>query len=95
MTELIQAFDRLRKAQAQLSDPISRKEIDSMVKHARIRVLKTYVSSDRADGRLIPVGYEKVTDDDERLQNLSPSFDLQIRHKVKEVLVEEELAKKR
>lgn len=44
---------------------------------------------------MIPVGFEKVTDDDERLQNLTPPFDLQIRHKVKEVLVEEELAKKR
>ena len=38
-----QAFDLLKKAEGQLSDPISRKEVDAMVKHARTRVLKVYV----------------------------------------------------
>ena len=36
-----------------------------------------------------------MTDDDERLQNLTPSLDLQIRAKVREVMVEEELAKRK
>lgn len=45
--------------------------------------------------RLIPVGYANVTDSDPRLANLKPPYDVQIRAKAKEILIEDELARRR
>ncbi|EIW72847.1 chaperone regulator [Tremella mesenterica] len=80
------AFDFLKKAEAQLSDDSKRIEIDAIMRHARETVIKSILGS----------GFStKITDDDPKLQNLKPPFDLQVRMKARDILVEDELARRR
>ncbi|KAI9634503.1 uncharacterized protein MKK02DRAFT_38034 [Dioszegia hungarica] len=73
------------EAESQLSDAAARREIDAIMTHARTLVLKN----------LIPVGYATVTDTDPRLANLKPSYDVQIRTKAKQILLEDAMARER
>ncbi|WVN85566.1 uncharacterized protein L203_100714 [Cryptococcus depauperatus CBS 7841] len=81
-----ESFDLLKKAHDQLITEDKRRDIDMIMKHARTQVLKTILGS----------GFTtNVSDDDPRLANLSPPFDQQIRAKGREILVEDELARRR
>ncbi|KAK8865656.1 hypothetical protein IAR55_000801 [Kwoniella newhampshirensis] len=82
----LEAFDFLKKAEDQLSNPESRREIDMIMTHARTQVLKEVLGS----------GYStNIPDDDPRLTNLRPPLDQQVRAKGREILVEDELARRR
>ncbi|OCF56674.1 chaperone regulator [Kwoniella mangroviensis CBS 10435] len=82
----LEAFDFLKKAEDQLSDPAKRKDIDMIMTHARTQVLKAILGS----------GYStNIPDDDPRITNLTPPFDQQVRAKGREILVEDELARRR
>ncbi|WVQ85623.1 hypothetical protein IAT38_007789 [Cryptococcus sp. DSM 104549] len=82
----LEAFDFLKKAHDHLSDPDKRKDIDMIMNHARTQVLKEILGSSYAIG---------ITDDDPRLAKLTPPFDVQVRAKGREILVEDELARRR
>jgi len=77
------AFDLLKKAESELSDKDKRVEVDSVVTYARLQVLKTHT---------IPSSAE---DSDPRVQALLPPFKEQWALKVKELLIDEELRKRR
>ncbi|ODO07380.1 chaperone regulator [Cryptococcus wingfieldii CBS 7118] len=80
------AFDFLKKAHDHLIDLDKRKDIDMIMTHARTQVLKTILGS----------GFStNVADDDPRLANLSPPFEQQVRAQGREILVEDELARRR
>ncbi|WRT65929.1 uncharacterized protein IL334_002880 [Kwoniella shivajii] len=82
----LEAFDFLKKAEDQLSDSAKRKEIDMIMTHARTQVLKA----------ILGTGYStSIPDDDPRLHNLTPPLDQQVRAKGREILVEDELARRR
>ncbi|ORX34103.1 hypothetical protein BD324DRAFT_636625 [Kockovaella imperatae] len=82
----LEAFDFLKKAEAQLSDSSKRTEIDAIMTHCRTAVLKSVLGS----------GYStNIADTDPRITSLRPPLDAQIRAKAKEVFVEDELAKRR
>ncbi|ODN84312.1 hypothetical protein, variant [Cryptococcus amylolentus CBS 6039] len=82
----LEAFDFLKKAHDHLIDLDKRKDIDMIMTHARTQVLKTILGS----------GFStNVADDDPRLANLSPPFEQQVRAKGREILVEDELARRR
>ncbi|KIR67486.1 chaperone regulator [Cryptococcus bacillisporus CA1873] len=82
----LEAFDFLKKAHDHLADPAKRKDIDMIMTHARTQVLKSILGD----------GYSTtVSDDDPRLTNLSPPFEQQVRAKGREILVEDELARRR
>ncbi|RSH92735.1 hypothetical protein EHS25_008181 [Saitozyma podzolica] len=80
------AFDFMKKAEGQLSEPSKRAEIDAIMTHSRTLVLKSILGTGYSIG---------IADTDPRLANLTPSFDLQIRAKAKEVLIEDELSRRR
>ncbi|KAF8340571.1 uncharacterized protein EI90DRAFT_3012399 [Cantharellus anzutake] len=77
------AFDLLKKAESELSDKDKRAEIDSVVAYARTQVLKSHG---------IP---SSVEDSDYRIQTLLPPFVEQLGLKVKELLIDDELRKRR
>ncbi|KAH8090736.1 hypothetical protein HD553DRAFT_303230 [Filobasidium floriforme] len=83
----IEAFDQLKKAEAMLGDKDKRDEVDAVMRHARVQVLKP----------LFPPGTNtsEVPDDDPRLTALDPPLDMQVKKKAREVFVEEELLKRR
>ncbi|ORY28591.1 DnaJ domain-containing protein [Naematelia encephala] len=81
-----EAFDLLKKAEGILSDSSKRGEIDAVMSHSRTLILKS----------LLGAGYStSIPDDDPRLINLKPSLDVQIKTKAKEILIEDELTKRR
>ncbi|WWD18161.1 hypothetical protein CI109_102610 [Kwoniella shandongensis] len=82
----LEAFDFLKKAEDQLSNRETRREIDMIMTHARTQVLKEILGS----------GYStNIPDDDPRLTNLRPPLEQQVRAKGREILVEDELARRR
>nr|XP_031859351.1 uncharacterized protein CI109_005192 [Kwoniella shandongensis]KAA5526423.1 hypothetical protein CI109_005192 [Kwoniella shandongensis] len=74
------------EAEDQLSNRETRREIDMIMTHARTQVLKEILGS----------GYStNIPDDDPRLTNLRPPLEQQVRAKGREILVEDELARRR
>lgn len=77
------AFDLLKKAESELSDKDKRLDIDSTILFARTEILKALS---------IPAS---APDNDPRLFRLEPSLKDQIRQKTKELLIDEELRRRR
>jgi len=80
------AFDQLKKAESDLSTPEKRDELDAVISAARVHVLKLH--------SLPP----SITDpDDERIvdKGLKPGFREQVRARTREMLIEEELRRRR
>ena len=67
----------------------------------RTEVLKRFVRHENSQCHvlicsILGSGFStSVTNDDPRLQNITPSYDVRMRLKAKEILVDEELAKRR
>jgi len=84
-----------------LADSTTRSDIDSIMTLCRTEVLKRLVQPTaspfvKADDSILGSGFStSVSNDDPRLQNLTPSYDVRMRLKAKEILVDEELAKRR
>ncbi|KZT41223.1 DnaJ-domain-containing protein [Sistotremastrum suecicum HHB10207 ss-3] len=76
------AFDILKKAEAELSDKDKREELDAVIKQCRILVLKSL--------SLPPT----TPDDHEALQDIVPSFKDRMKVKAKEMLIEEEVRRR-
>ncbi|BEI87122.1 hypothetical protein CcaverHIS002_0704680 [Cutaneotrichosporon cavernicola] len=80
-----EAFDLLKKAEGMLSDAAEREKIDSILTYARTLVLKEALGS----------GYStKVADDDPRVTGMSPPFQIQLRTKAKQLILEESMDEK-
>jgi DnaJ homolog subfamily C member 8 len=73
----------LYKAESELSDKDKREELDAVIKQARTVVLKALN---------LPL---TISDKDERLQNLNPSFKTRHRLQSKELLIEEEVRRRK
>ncbi|GMK60099.1 hypothetical protein CspeluHIS016_0903160 [Cutaneotrichosporon spelunceum] len=81
-----EAFDLLKKAEGMLSDTAEREKIDSILTYARTLVLKEALGS----------GYStKVPDDDLRVTSMSPPFQIQLRTKAKQLILEESMDEKK
>ncbi|EIM91069.1 DnaJ-domain-containing protein [Stereum hirsutum FP-91666 SS1] len=78
-----EAFDILKKAESELSDPAKREELDATISQARIQLLKSL--------SLPP----STTDDDPKLKDLKPPYKAQLRAKSKDMLIEEELRRRK
>ncbi|KAJ8292399.1 J domain-containing protein spf31 [Rhodotorula toruloides] len=82
----IEAFDLLKKAQTELSDPAKRKPLDETITDARMLVLRE-------------LGIPRETpDDDERLRPPklpAPDLKERVRKKTKDLLIEDELRRRR
>jgi len=78
-----EAFDTLKKAESELLDEKRREELDAMIKQARTMLLKEHS---------LPLN---TTDDDPKLQSLIPPFKQQLRAKSKEVLIDEEVRRRK
>ncbi|KAH7097357.1 chaperone regulator [Auriculariales sp. MPI-PUGE-AT-0066] len=78
-----EAFDLLKKAEQELSDENKRGELDSLITRARSDLLKSHG---------IPTTVQK---DDLRVISLVPPFKQQLRAKVKEMLIEEEVRRRK
>ncbi|KAK4688467.1 hypothetical protein P7C73_g1654, partial [Tremellales sp. Uapishka_1] len=82
----LEAFDFLKKAEGILSDTAQRAEVDTVMTHSRILVLRS----------ILPAGTPtNIPETDPRITGLKPPLDAQIRLKAREVLIEEELSKRR
>ncbi|EPQ54218.1 DnaJ-domain-containing protein [Gloeophyllum trabeum ATCC 11539] len=77
------AFDILKKAESDLSDAKVREELDAVIKQARLLVLKSHG---------LP---SATTDDDPKLKDLQPPFKVQLREKSKDLLIEEEVRRRK
>ncbi|KDQ06389.1 hypothetical protein BOTBODRAFT_121576 [Botryobasidium botryosum FD-172 SS1] len=77
------AFDMLKKAESDLSDKDKRLDLDATILQARTQVLK---------GLGLP---QSIADTDFKLQELNPSFKDRIRQKSKELLIDEEVARRK
>ncbi|TDL25789.1 DnaJ-domain-containing protein [Rickenella mellea] len=77
------AFDLLKKAESELSETARREELDAVIKEARIQLLKSLS---------LP---SSVKDDDPRLKTVKPPFKTQLRAKAKEMLIEEEVRRRK
>lgn len=77
------AFDLLKKAESELSDEAKREELDAVIKQARVTLLK---------GMNLPTTLE---DNDPKLKNLTPPWKQQLRAKSKELLIEEEVRRRK
>ncbi|KAK7690907.1 hypothetical protein QCA50_006010 [Cerrena zonata] len=77
------AFDLLKKAESELSEPKKREELDAVIKQARIVILKDLN---------LPT---TIADNDERLREVAPPFKEQIRAKSKEMLIDEEVRRRK
>ena len=71
------------QAESELGDEKKREEIDAVIKQARLLVLKEHK---------LPTTIEN---DDERLKELIPPFKVQLRAKSKELLIEEEVRRRK
>ncbi|KAH9972818.1 DnaJ-domain-containing protein [Lactifluus volemus] len=77
------AFDVLKKAESELSDTGKREELDAAINQARSILLK---------GLSLPTS---TPDDHPKLKGLTPPFKAQLRQKSKDLLIEEELRRRR
>jgi len=77
-----EAFDLLKKAEAELGDEKKRESLDAAIKEARILVLRSMN---------LP---QSITDDDDRLKHELPAFREKVKAKSKEVLIEEEVRRR-
>ncbi|KAJ2921476.1 hypothetical protein H1R20_g15615, partial [Candolleomyces eurysporus] len=78
-----EAFDLLKKAELELSDKAKREELDAVINQARNLILKSLD---------LPVS---TPPSDPKLQGLSPTFKVRLRAKSKELLIEEELRRRK
>lgn len=78
-----EAFDLLKKAESELSDPGKREELDAIIKEARTQLLKSLS---------LPTN---TPDDDQRLKELDPPYKTQLRQVSKTTLIEEEVRRRR
>ncbi|KAN0107522.1 DnaJ domain containing protein [Russula decolorans] len=78
-----EAFDVLKKAENELGDAPKREDLDAAINQARLTLLK---------GMSLPTS---TPDDHPRLKGLTPSFKTQLRQKSKELLIEEEVGRRR
>jgi len=78
-----EAFDILKKAENELGDPPKREELDAAINQARSTLLK---------GMSLPTS---TPDDHPRLRGLTPPFKAQLRQKSKELLIDEEVRRRR
>ncbi|GJJ08578.1 hypothetical protein Clacol_002797 [Clathrus columnatus] len=78
-----EAFDLLKKAESELSDKEKRDELDAVIKQARSLLLKELS---------LPV---TISEDDERFKTIQSSFKTNLRQKSKELLIEEEVARRK
>jgi len=78
-----EAFDLLKKAESELSDKAKREELDAVINQARILILKA-------------LGFSTSTPvSDPKLKGLEPSFKVRMRAQSKELLIEEELRRRK
>ncbi|KAG8766119.1 hypothetical protein FRC12_007077 [Ceratobasidium sp. 428] len=77
------AFDLLKKAEGELSDQAKRDELDAVMLEARVQTLKE---------NILPAG---TSDTDPRVLMLVPSFKDQVRAKAKEILIDEEVRRRK
>nr|GAT55277.1 predicted protein [Mycena chlorophos] len=80
-----EAFDLLKKAESELSDETKRPNLDGIVAEARALVLKTHNVPPNAS----PADVRRLT------MNLNPPFKAQVRAKSKDLLIEEELRRRK
>ncbi|KAL0574991.1 DnaJ subfamily C member 8 [Marasmius crinis-equi] len=78
-----EAFDLLKKAETDLSDKTKREELDAVINQARIMVLKALS---------LP---SSTPPDDAELKNLEPPFKARLRAQSKELLIDEELRRRK
>ncbi|PFH52928.1 hypothetical protein AMATHDRAFT_138681 [Amanita thiersii Skay4041] len=78
-----EAFDLLKKAESELSDKAKREELDAVINQARILVLKSLQ---------LPTS---TPDGDPKLKNLDLPFKARLRTQSKELLIEEELRRRK
>ncbi|KAI0065316.1 DnaJ-domain-containing protein [Artomyces pyxidatus] len=78
-----EAFDILKKAESELSDATKREEYDAAITQARTLLLK---------GLSLP---PTTPDDHPKLKGLNPPFKQQLREKSKELLIEEEVRRRK
>jgi DnaJ family protein C protein 8 len=71
------------KAESDLSDTNKREELDAVIKEARAQLLKSLL--------LLP----NIPDDDPRIASLDPPFKVQLRKMSKEMLIEEEVRRRK
>jgi len=77
------AFDFLKKAESELSDPAKREEMDATINQARAILLK---------GLYLPTN---TPDDNPKLKELNPPYKVQLRAKSKELLIDEEVRRRK
>ncbi|CAE6456780.1 unnamed protein product [Rhizoctonia solani] len=77
------AFDLLKKAEADLSDQAKRDELDAVMLEARAQILKE---------NSLPSG---TNDTDSRVLGLVPSFKEQIRARARDILIDEEVRRRK
>ncbi|KAM6504472.1 chaperone regulator [Amanita muscaria] len=78
-----EAFDLLKKAESELSDKAKRDELDAIINQARSMVLKSLGLS------------TSTPESDPQLKSLNPSFRVRLRVESKELLIEEELRRRK
>jgi len=78
-----EAFDILKKAESELGDTAKREDLDAAINEARSTILK---------GLSLPTS---TPDDHPKLKGLIPPFKAQLRQKSKDILIEEELRRRR
>ncbi|KAH9002929.1 hypothetical protein EDB86DRAFT_96952 [Lactarius hatsudake] len=78
-----EAFDVLKKAESELGETAKREDLDAAINQARSTLLK---------GLSLPTS---TPDDHPKLKGLSPPFKTQLRLKSKELLIEEEVRRRR
>lgn len=71
------------QAESELSDPKKREELDAIIKEARIQLLRSLS---------LPTN---IPDDDQRLGDLVPPFKTQLRQASKNMLIEEEVRRRK
>lgn len=80
-----------------MSDEAQSSKINSIMKLARSQVIKSCVLTGwyGADVRIIGAGYApSIEDSDPRLANLSPPYQMRLRAKAKEILIEDAMDKR-
>ena len=78
-----EAFDILKKAEGELSDEKRRDDLDATIRQARIVVLKSLS---------LPTN---TPDNDPALTSLNPSFSARLRAQAKEMLIDEEVRRRK
>ncbi|THV07318.1 DnaJ-domain-containing protein, partial [Dendrothele bispora CBS 962.96] len=78
-----EAFDVLKKAESELSDPKKREELDAIINQARLVLLKSLA---------LPMS---TKDDDPALESLQPPFKVRLRAQAKDMLIDEEVRRRK